>query len=221
MARVLLAPVLDEDRFRGADRVAGHGEARESTADQAAVGRRSGRSRARVAPAGRWRATAEDVVVGIEHVHVRAVPGSAGQARVKGEPEQAPIPEVVDVGRQATERRRRRIGQVVEDLDGAALLGDEDAAVGGEPDGHRVHEAGPDGRLLEARRDDGLRLEVTRRGEGRAFGDLRGRLALEQALLALLGLWLGLRFGRADRGRVGCRKQQADKCSDRDNDDER
>ena len=44
----------------------------------------------------------------------------------------------------------RRVGQAVEDVDRAALLGDEDLAVGGEGDSHRVVQAGPDGLVGEA-----------------------------------------------------------------------
>src|SRR5207247_5408137 len=51
VARELLAPVLDQDLLAGADRVAVHGEPRAAAAGDAAVGRRAGRSRPRVAPA--------------------------------------------------------------------------------------------------------------------------------------------------------------------------
>ena len=45
------------------------------------------------------------------------------------EPEEAAVPEVVDLGPEIREDRRRRVAEVVEELDEAALLGDEDTPV--------------------------------------------------------------------------------------------
>ena len=49
----------------------------------------------------------------------------------------------------------RGVGQRVEHLDHAALLGDEDAPVVGEPDDRRVRQTAEDNRLLEPGRQGG------------------------------------------------------------------
>src|SRR5829696_2455522 len=102
MRRILLAPVLDQDLL-GAGHLVGVGvdlQAREAPADHAAVGggTRGGGTRvgeyARRAPARRRLCAAELVVVCVEDVDIRV----GGEVRVEGQPEQTPVPEVVDVG---------------------------------------------------------------------------------------------------------------------------
>ncbi len=56
--------------------------------------------------------------------------------------EEAAVPEVVHVGAEVGEDRRRRVAEAVEDLDQPALLGDEDAPVGREAHVRRVVQAG-------------------------------------------------------------------------------
>ena len=148
VARVLLAPVVDEHLLGAGHLVAGGGQARQPARDHAAVAGRPRRVGAGVAP-GRRR-PADGGVVGVEDVHVRA----GREVGVHGHAEHAPVPEVVDVGPEVGEHRRRLVGLVVEDLDDAALLGHEDAAVGGELDVGRVGEPAPDDRLREAGRQD-------------------------------------------------------------------
>ena len=150
MARVLLAPVLDQHLLGAGHDVAGRLEAREPAADDAAVAVAPGGvghgsestpgvpQRGAVPPIGR--------VVGVEDVDVRV----GREVGVERDAEQAAVPEVVDVRAQVGEDGRRRVGEVVEDLDQAALLGDEDPAVGGEANGGRVGQAAEDDRLLEA-----------------------------------------------------------------------
>jgi hypothetical protein len=58
----------------------------------------------------------------------------------------------VHVGRQVGEHRRGRVGEVVENLDPAALLGDEDAPVRRELQIDRRAEPAEDDLLLEAGR---------------------------------------------------------------------
>ena len=59
----------------------------------------------------------------------------------QGHPEEAPVPEVVDVAVEVGEDVRGGVGQGVEHLDDPALLGDEDPPVGGEADRRGVLEA--------------------------------------------------------------------------------
>ena len=61
-------------------------------------------------------------------------PGSSDRAPGRA----GPVPVVVDLGAEVGEHGRRRVAEAVEDLDEAALLGDEDAAVGGELEVGRV-----------------------------------------------------------------------------------
>ena len=67
------------------------------------------------------------------------------------EAEQPAIPEVVHVGPQVGKDGRRRIRQIVEDLDQATFLGDEHAPVARELDGRRLRQSGEHGALLKAR----------------------------------------------------------------------
>ena len=68
---------------------------------------------ARSAPAWRRRCASELVVVRVEDVHVRV----GGEVRGQREPEQAAVPEVVDVDVEIGEHGRRRVRERVEDLD--------------------------------------------------------------------------------------------------------
>src|SRR6185503_6331061 len=210
VAGELLAPVLDEDLLRPDDRRTVDREARQPGADDAAVGGRPGRVRASVAPARRVRRRAEDVVVGVQDIHVRAVAaGAVGDGRVEGHAEEAPIPVVVHVRLEVGVDRRGGVGQVVEDLDHAALLGDEHTAVCGKAQDRRVREAGPDRGLLEAGGDglrDGRAAGARVGGGGAPVSDLWRRL-LEKPLLAALarlgGLYGSRHRGTAERGGEG------------------
>ena len=138
VARVLLAPVLDQHLFAAARQL------REAAADHAAVTGRPRRARALVAPA---RGCAADRgIVGVEHVDKRA---AAGERRVEGHAKQAPVPEVVHLAAQVGVDGRAGIVDVVEDFDQARLLRHEDPAVGREADDRRVGQAGPLNGLLE------------------------------------------------------------------------
>ena len=64
--------------------------------------------------------------------------GSVGKFGAMVKPEQSTIPEVVDVRLEVGDERRRRVGDAVVRDDAAALLGHEDATVGGEADRDRV-----------------------------------------------------------------------------------
>src|SRR5262245_36136376 len=68
---------------------------------------------------------------------------------MKHEAEHSAVREVVHVGAKSCEGVRRRVRQVVADLDRALLLRDEDTAVRSEPDRDRREEIVEDGRLLE------------------------------------------------------------------------
>jgi hypothetical protein len=63
-------------------------------------------------------------VVGVERVDER-VGREVGR---QSQPQQAAVPEVVDIGAKIREHGGRGVGQAVEDLDDAVLLGDEDLA---------------------------------------------------------------------------------------------
>ena len=186
MARILLAPVLDEDRLWARDRASADAEPRQPGAHHAAVCRRTGRGRTAIVAAADWPAATEDVVVGVEDVNPRPRrKGGVRQARVQRESEQPAIPEVVDVRRQVREGRRRRIIDAVVNLQDAALLGHEDPAIGGELEIRRVHQTGAeDDRFSEAgreriyRRLHGAGLELD------AVGPRRD-LLLEESFLAL------------------------------------
>ena len=101
VARVLLAPVLDQHLLRAGHHVAARLESREASADHAAVGGRARGRGAGVPPTRRRARRAELVVVGVEDVDVRV----GREVRVERHPEQAAIPEVVDVRREVRERR--------------------------------------------------------------------------------------------------------------------
>ena len=106
VARILLAPVLDQHLLGSDHRVAGRRQPGEAAAHDAAVGRRSGwrrapvGRRARRAPA--RRGAADRRVVGVQHVHVRVV----RKAGVEGEAEQSRGPRSCGPG--SSGRRRRR-----------------------------------------------------------------------------------------------------------------
>ena len=153
MARVLLAPVLDQHLLGTRHHVAVGLEAREPPAHDAAIVGRTRRCRATVrCHAGRapTRSCAADRgVVRVQDVHVRL----GRELRMERHAEQTAIPEVVDVGPQIGEHGRGGVGEVVEHLDQAALLGHEDATVRREAELRRVRQAGerhllpePDGR---------------------------------------------------------------------------
>ena len=103
VARILLAPVLDQHLLGAGHRVAGGLQPREPSGDDAAVGRGAGRCRARVREDA-WRAPArrdpaDRRVVRVEDVDVRR----RREARIEREPEQAAVPEVVHVRAQVGE----------------------------------------------------------------------------------------------------------------------
>jgi len=87
------------------------------------------------------------VIVGVERVDVGA---PFVEPRVELEPEQATIAAVVDLGPQVGEKVRRPVFGAVEDLDRAALLGDEDVTVGREAERDRPLQALDRDRVLEA-----------------------------------------------------------------------
>ena len=146
VARVLLAPVLDQHLLEAA------AQARQPACDDAAVLHRARRRRALVTPA-RERRRVRVLVVGVEDIHVRP-PGP--EAGVELHPEQSPVPEVVDLPAEIRVEGRRRVAEVVEHLDPAGLLGDEDPAVGREPHRRRLLQPAQRDRVLEA---DGGRRE--------------------------------------------------------------
>ena len=78
--------------------------------------------------------------------------GVGGEVGIEGEPEQAAIPEVVDVGAQVGEGGGRGVREAVEDLDQATLLGHEDPPVLGELDIGGVGQAAKNDCLLKPRR---------------------------------------------------------------------
>jgi hypothetical protein len=141
-------------------------ELRKAAADDAPVGirpRRGGTAvgvSPRVAPPG-GRA-ADRGVVGVRDVDVRR----AREVRVERHAEQPAVDEAVHVRPQIGIDRGGRVGEAVEDLDQPAFLGDEDPAVGCEPDRSRGRQAGEDDALLESRRErGGVREEVARVAE--------------------------------------------------------
>ena len=145
MARVLLAPVLDQDLLEAA------AEARQAAGHDTAVLHGARRRGALVTPAGERRRV-RVLVVRVEDIDVRA-PGR--EAGVESESEQSAVPEVVDLPAEVGIQGRRRVAEVLEDLDPAALLGDEDPAVGREADGRRLLQAAQRDRVLEAGRRRG------------------------------------------------------------------
>ena len=149
MTRVLLAPVLDEDllRARHQSPAAWSRESRPLTTQpstgragrrRARIGRRSGGSPARRRASDRSVVRVEDVDVGI-----------ARERRRQRHSKQAAIPEVVDLGAEVGEDRRRRVGHVREHLDEAALLRDEHPAIAREPNHGRIDEAAEHDALRE------------------------------------------------------------------------
>ena len=145
MAGELLAPPPEQGLLAaGHGRVAGGGEASESAADHATIGRRAGRARTRVVPDGSRPAGRR--VVGVEDVDVRC----RREVRVERQPEQAAIPVVVDLRSEIGEGRGFGVVEPVEYFDHAALLGDEDAPVAREPERGRVVQAADGDGLLEA-----------------------------------------------------------------------
>ena len=171
VARVLLAVILDEHLFGSDHDVAGRGQPRDAPGDHAAVARVARRVRARVgsateAPPPR-RGAADRRVERVQHVDV----GLRREARMKREAEEPPVPEVVGVGAEIGEGRRGRVREIVEHLDDAALLGDENAAVVRELKGGRFREAGNDGRLLEPARQDDRPRGYRRAGQHEKHAD--------------------------------------------------
>lgn len=105
------------------------------------------------APLRRWRGVAEDVVVGVEGVNVRA---PVFEFRIQRQAQQAAVAGPVDVGAQVGEDFRRRVFDVFEDEDSARLLRDEDTAVGSETEVGRLFEVADRNAVLEAFRQGGL-----------------------------------------------------------------
>ena len=83
--------------------------------------------------------------------------GLGGVVRVDRQPDQAAVPEVVRLPAHVDDLLGRRVPDPVEALDGAALLGDEDVAVGREAHRDRLHEPAERGRVGEAGRHGGAR----------------------------------------------------------------
>src|ERR1700742_4963228 len=71
---------------------------------------------------------------------------------IEGEAEDAAIALIEDLGAYAREDRRRGGLEIFIDGDDSRLLGDEDAAVGGEAEGRRFVDVFEDRRVLEAGR---------------------------------------------------------------------
>jgi hypothetical protein len=152
VTRVLLAPIVDQDLLRAGHGVSVCGQARETAADDAPVARRARWVRTGVAP-GRGRPS-DGRVERVEDVDVRS---ARRELRVQRKPEQPAVPEVVHLGRQVREQRRRGVAETVEDLDPAALLSDEDAPVRGELDRRWVGQSRDRHGLLEAGRQGDAR----------------------------------------------------------------
>jgi hypothetical protein len=144
VARELLAPAREEYLLAARHGVSVRREAREPGRDDASVRGRAGRRRAGVVPDGcrlpRRR------IVGVEDVDV----GRRREVRIEREPEKPAVPVVVHLRAQIGEGRGCRVVEAVEDLDDAALLGGEDAAVACEAEGGREREPTDRNRLLEA-----------------------------------------------------------------------
>ncbi len=194
VARVLLAPVGDQVPGPGHRQVGQiDREAIETTGDHATIGIAAGTAgtdgwarvvHGRVRPGG-IAAAAEDVVVGVERVQIRA---AGRELRVDREAEQAAIPVVVDGGGQVGDGRRRRIGQAVELLDASVLLGDEHhAAVGREHDGRRIAQAAPQQPILETGRHGRRRVRGGDRGRGEREQDAQEGQRRESARAAASG----------------------------------
>ncbi len=160
----LLAPIRDQRRFVG-HRVAVQGQFREPAGDHAPIRGGARRSRTRVAERGP--APARDSatwfgIPGIQNVEIRA----SREIGVESHPEQASVPEVVDLFGEIGENRRRRIGHAVEDVDHAGLLGDDDATVRREGDRSRQGQPREDFLLLKAVRQGSRPCARAKDGEG-------------------------------------------------------
>ena len=124
MARILLAPVVDEHLLRDGGRCPSDvRESRQSPGHHATRVRRVG---AVVVEDGR--SSARRRVVGVEDV--QRVGGR--EVRVQRHPQQPTVPEVVHLGTQVGHDVRRGVGQTRVGLDDAALLRNEDSPVGRE-----------------------------------------------------------------------------------------
>ena len=156
VARVLLAPILDQDLLRTGHRLAAHLQAGDAPAHDASVLGAPGRGRTGVAPA-RCR-TADRGVVDVKHIDVWL----RGIIRVHRDAHQPAVDVVVDLCAQIGELSGARVGQVREGLDDPALLRYEDTAVRSELDRDRTAQPGECVRLLKAGRKRGC----TRGGDG-------------------------------------------------------
>ncbi len=179
MAHELLAPVVDQHLLGAGPVVPICLQAGEPATDHAPVVALTGRRGARVvghpgaAPAGGR--PSDRRVVGVEDVYV----GLGREVRIERDAEQPPVRVVVDLRSQVGEDRGRRVAEAVEDLDQAALLGDEHAAIGREAHGGRLVEAAEDHRLREPGRLGGAGgrgsiARVERRGATRDVRRARG-----------------------------------------------
>jgi hypothetical protein len=158
VARVLLAPVLHEHRL-----LTGRVEPREMPGNDAPVDVSAGRVRARIRgrahrPPAR-RGPSDGRVARVEDVDV----GVGRKLGVEHHSQQAAVPVVVHLRAQVGVDGRGGVREAVEDLDQAALLGDEHAPVRREADDHRVDEPAERDLLLEAGRQRG----AARRRSGR------------------------------------------------------
>jgi hypothetical protein len=148
---ILLAPVLDQNVLGSGHHIAGCLQPREPSGDDAAVARRVGRIGARVGQdadrAPQRSGVPDQGVVGVADVDVR----SGREAGIELQSQQPAVPEVVDVRAEIGEEGRGGVGEVGEDEDTTALLGDEDAPVGREGNRGRIIKSAQDHRFVEAR----------------------------------------------------------------------
>ena len=157
MAGVLLEPVFNQNSFAADCGIAAGRQARQSGADDTAVGgltrRRRTRIRRGVRRAPLWRHAADLGIVRVQDIDVRG----AGEVGMQRHAEQTAVVVVVDVRPKVREDGGCRVGDVVEYLDDAALLGDEHPAVAGEFDDSRAAEAADHRGLLKCwrRRSEG------------------------------------------------------------------
>src|SRR4051794_4884259 len=148
-------------------------QAHQPAAHQTVVG--AGRFRtwiaalARFSPTGRRFWVAEDMVVGVEGVHVRL----GWELRVQGQAKQSAVTAVVDLGSQVREHRWSWILEVVVDENPARLFGDEDTAVRGEPERRRFVQAIDRDGVLKA-------FGKGRRRQGRLGSEEKGRDRAEE-----------------------------------------
>src|SRR5205085_774488 len=110
------------------------GEASKASARDATIGGRARRRRTRIAIGIRLppmrRLAPDQRVARVQDVDIR----SGGEVGIQRHPKQAAVPVVVDVGPQVREDRWVRVRDALEDLDDAALLRNEDAAIRRERD---------------------------------------------------------------------------------------